>query len=78
MDRKHDPVIDVLVGGQKDGEVQEVGNGGRIVSALSIHLATRNRIKLWGKMVAGALGHHGPEAEEEEDGAAEVQLVFTI
>ncbi|KAL2044923.1 hypothetical protein N7G274_002698 [Stereocaulon virgatum] len=78
VDRKHDPVIDILVGGQKDGEVRDVGKGGRLVSALGIHLATRNRIKLWGRMVAGALGHHGLEAEEKDDGTAEVQLVFAI
>ena len=78
VDRKHDPVIEILVGGQRDGEVREVGKGGRLVSALGIHLATRDRIKLWGKMVAGALGHHGPEAEGEDDGTAEVQLVFAI
>ena len=72
VDGKHDPLIDILAGDQRNGEVHEVGRGGRIMSALGIHLATRDRIKLWGKMVAGAL------VEEAQGGATEVQLVFTI
>ena len=78
VDGKYDPVVNILVGSQPDGEVRETGQGGQILSALGVHLATRDRIKLWGKMFAGALGHHGPEAEEGQGGVAEVQLVFAI
>ena len=79
-DRKFDPVIGLLLGDKQDGEVHEEKGGGRVISALGIHLATRDRVKLSGKMVAGALGHYGSgsEADGDESGAAEVQLVFNI
>ena len=78
VDRKYDPVINILVGSQPDEEVRETGQGGQLLSAVGVHLATRDRIKLWGKMFAGALGHHGPEAEEGQGSVAEAQLVFAI
>ena len=78
VDSKYDPVIDILVGSQPDEEVREAGQGGRIFSALGVHLATRDRIKLWGKMFAGALGHHGSNPGEGQGRVAEAQLVFAI
>ena len=80
VDRKFDPVIRLLLGDKEDGEVHEENDNGRLVSALGIHLATRERVKVSGKMVAGALGHHrrGSEADENESGAVEVQLVLAI
>ena len=79
VDGRFDPVIEILLGDKEDGEVQEGGKE-RLVSALGIHLATRDRVKLSGKMVAGALGHYqwNSEADEDERGAIEVQLVFAI
>ncbi len=80
INRKFDPVIGLLLGDKKDGEVHEENWDGRLVSALAIHLATRDRVKLSGKMIAGALGHHGwaSEADDDDSGAAEAQLVFAI
>lgn len=80
VDRKYDPVIGLLLGNEQDGMIHKEIEAGRLVSALGIHLATRDRVKLSGKMVAGALEHHGPtsEAGEHENGTAEVQLVFAI
>lgn len=78
VDRKFDPVIGILLGDKKDGEVHEEKGDGRLVSALGIHLATRGRVKLSGKMVTGALRYHTREADADESGAAEVQLVFAI
>ena len=80
VDRKFDPVIGLLLGDNKDGKVREEKGYGRLVSALGIHLATRDRVKLSGKIVAGALGHHGriSEAGDDDSDAAEVQLVFAI
>lgn len=79
-DRKFDPVIGLLLGDEQDGQVHGEKGSERLVSALGVHLATRDRVKLSGKMVAAALGHHGPtpEADEDESGTAEVQLVFAI
>lgn len=78
VDRRYDPVVEVLVGGRQDGEVYEEGKGGRLMSALGIHLATRDRVKLSGKSVAGALVTHGSGALTDERTAAELQAVFTI
>ncbi len=78
VDKKYDPVVELLVGGKQDGEVHENGRGGRLMSALGIHLATRDRVKLAGRIVAGALGDFKSETEESESGAAEIQVVFAI
>ena len=80
VDRKYDPVIEILLSDKKDRQVYEEEGQGRSISALALHLATRNRVKLSGKMIAGALAKHGPtpEADEDGSGATEVQLVFAI
>lgn len=80
VDRTYDPVISVLLGDKQDGQVHEEEGYGRLISALAIHLETRDRVKLSGKMVAGSLGNHEPisEADEDGSGATEVQLVFAI
>ena len=78
VDRMYDPVIRALLGDKQDGEVHEETGPGRMVSILAIHLATRDRVKLSGKMVAGSLGNHKPTSKDSGSGAAEVQLVFAI
>jgi len=78
VDRRYDPVVEILVGRRQSGKINEVGHNGRMVSALGIHLATRDRVKLAGKMIAGALSELSSEAEENENGAAEIQAVFVI
>ena len=79
-DRRFDPVIGLLLGDKEDGEVHGGEGNGRVVSALGIDLGTRNRVKLSGVMVAGAFGQYRrtAEADEDESGAVEVQLVFAI
>ena len=79
-DRRFDPVIGLLLGDKEDGEVHGGEGNGRVVSALGIDLATRKRVKLSGKMVAGAFGQYKQtaEADEDERGAEEVQLVLAI
>lgn len=79
VDRKYDPVVELLVGSKKDGEVLEQGSGGRVVSGLPIDLMTRSRLKISGKMVAGALGEVGNGAGKKEDEeVGEMQLVIKI
>ena len=79
-DRRFDPVIGLLLGDHEDGEVHAGEGNGRVISALGIHLATRQRVKVSGKMVAGAFGQYRRTVEADEDGsgAVEVQLVFAI
>jgi ferredoxin-NADP reductase len=79
VDSKTDPVVDLLYGGRDDGEVIKEQGAGRMISGLTIDLERRKRVKLYGRMVARALGRIGPD----NDGASaisvgEVQLVVKI
>jgi hypothetical protein len=71
VDRTHDPVLRELLGDKADGEVVQVQGQGKMVSGLGINLETRSRVKLYGRMVAGALA-------ATEEGVGEVQLVVKI
>lgn len=71
VDRKYDPVIEALLGTKADGEVVKEDGPGRMISGLGADLEARNRIKLYGRMVAGAL------AATEGD-AGEAQLAVKI
>lgn len=50
---------------------------GRLVSALAINLATRDRVKLAGRMVAGTLQQPEP-GSEHEDRVSELQMTFKV
>ena len=72
VDRVYDPVVNAIYGGRDDGEVvRDTEGGGRMISGLSIHLEERNRVKLFGRMVAGALAGMG-------EGVGQAQLVVKI
>ncbi len=78
VDRKYDPVVETLLGGRDDGEVVKEEGEGRMVGGLVINLERRKRVKLYGRMVAGALARIGGEGEKDDDGKAEAQLVVKI
>lgn len=87
VDAKNDPVVKILFGGHDDGEVIKEQGPGRMVGGLTIDLASRKRVKLYGRMVAGALNSVRIDDDEEsgEDpklgeipAQAEVQLVVNI
>lgn len=71
VDRENDPVLKELLGDNADGEVVQVDGVGKMVSGLTINLQTRRRVKLYGRMVAGALS-------ATDEGVGEVQLVVHI
>lgn len=71
VDRTYDPIIETLLGGKADGEVVQEQGTGKMVSGLAIDLESRRRVKLYGRMVAGALS-------ATEEGIGEVQLVVKI
>jgi hypothetical protein len=71
VDRTYDPVLQTLLGNKADGEVVRAEGAGKIVSGLGIDLESRNRVKLAGRMIAGALS-----ATQEDVG--DVQLVVKI
>jgi hypothetical protein len=71
VDRAFDPVVETLLGDKADGEVVQEKGTGKMVGGLAIDLETRRRVKLYGRMVAGALA-------ATEEGVGEVQLVVKI
>jgi hypothetical protein len=71
VDRKYDPVVEALLGKEADGEVVNPDGPGNMVAGLGIDLETRTRVKLYGRMVAGAIN-------ATEGGAGEAQLVVKI
>ncbi|KAK5123567.1 hypothetical protein LTR85_002605 [Meristemomyces frigidus] len=75
---KHDPVVEELVGKDATGEVVREQGKGRMVSGLTIDLETRKRVKMYGRMVAGALSTREDEVTGHNETAAEVQLVLKI
>jgi hypothetical protein len=71
VDRTNDPVVETLLGGKADGEVVQEQGTGKMVGGLAIDLESRRRVKLYGRMVAGALA-------ATDEGIGEVQLVVKI
>jgi NAD(P)H-flavin reductase len=77
--KQHDPVVETLVGRDASGAIVREQGTGRMVSGLTIDLSTRKRVKMFGRMIAGALG--AKEMEEPVSGdaiEAEIQLVLKI
>ncbi|KAL9035722.1 MAG: hypothetical protein Q9180_004707 [Flavoplaca navasiana] len=75
VDPLYDPVINILLNGKYQGENVDQGKTTRLVSGLGIHLATRSRVKLAGKLVAGALDRISMQDYGE---MAEAQLVIKV
>lgn len=78
-DLEHDPVIEALLGGRGDGEVVKEEEGvRRPVSGLFIDLMKRKRVKLSGRMIAGALSRVGSDAPQGNASVGEVQFVMKV
>jgi len=75
---KWDPVVEILVGKEAVGAVVKEEGEGRMLSALSIDLTTRKRVKLGGRMIAGALSmkKNGEDVVLEQQ--SEIQLAVKI
>lgn len=71
VDRNHDPVVGSLLGNDANGEPVKIEGNGKMVSGLAIDLENRKRVKLYGRMVGGALA-------STTDGVGEAQLVVKI
>ncbi|KAH7319380.1 oxidoreductase [Rhexocercosporidium sp. MPI-PUGE-AT-0058] len=78
VDRRFDPVVKALVGDAGEGEVvRGEGEGeGRLVGGLTIDLESRMRVKLHGRMIAGAMEESGEN--QKEKGVGRMQLVVSI
>ncbi|WPG99045.1 Hypothetical protein R9X50_00185000 [Acrodontium crateriforme] len=75
---KHDPVVEELVGTEATGQVFREEGKGRMVSGLTLDLETRKRVKLYGRMIAGALSSREDEMTGHSETVAEIQLVLKI
>lgn len=71
VNRELDPVLKTFLGDLADGEIYQEKGVGKMVGGLAIDLETRRRVKLYGRMVAGAF-------EKTEEAIGEVQLVVKI
>lgn len=72
VDWEYDLVIQALLGGADEEPVTMEGEG-KMVGGLTIDLETRMRVKLHGRMLAGALG-----ARNKVDSVTEAQMVIQI
>lgn len=77
VDSEHDPVLKVLFSGEQGREDMHGVADGRLVSALAINLPTRDRVKLAGRMIAGALQQPEP-GSQLEDRVSELQMAFKV
>ncbi|TKA21995.1 hypothetical protein B0A50_08493 [Salinomyces thailandicus] len=75
---KYDPVVEELVGKEANGEVVREEAEGRMVSGLTIDLETRKRVKMYGRMIAGALKSREDEVTDLRETVAEIQLVVKV
>lgn len=75
---KYDPVVEELVGKEANGTIIREEGKGRMVSGLTIDLETRKRVKMFGRMAAGALGEREDEVVGTTEHVAEIQLVLKI
>lgn len=76
VDSKHDPVLRLLIDGQRISQTSHGSTSQPLVSGLAINLATRDRVKLSGTMVAGAF--MGLEEDEHDDRVSELQMAIRI
>ena len=77
-DHQFDPVLSVLLKNDKSKSTVEGGQNGKDFSALGIHLATRDRVKLQGKMLAGGAVGNTNESKDQQQASSEIQMVFAI
>lgn len=77
-----DPVVERLVGKETGGEVAREEGKGKMVGGLAIDLETRKRVKVYGRMVAGALGARTKTEDEATsetiEPQGEIQLVVKV
>lgn len=71
VNKEHDLVAKGLLGSKAIGEVMLDGRPTKMVSMLGIDLEAHTRVKLYGRLVSGALAEVG-------NGTNEVLLVITV
>ncbi|KAF1993429.1 hypothetical protein P154DRAFT_527759 [Amniculicola lignicola CBS 123094] len=83
VDGVHDPVVQALTGGTEKGEM--VRGEGKLLSGLALDLMNRKRVKIFGLMVAGALGEVTVEGASDAETSKDLpekqdqlQLVYKV
>jgi NAD(P)H-flavin reductase/predicted pyridoxine 5'-phosphate oxidase superfamily flavin-nucleotide-binding protein len=76
VDTEFDPVVDSLVSKEKraSGDIIKSEGQGAMVGGLTIDLMSRKRVKIYGRMVAGAVS----SPEDEGMGIGDMQLVCKV
>ncbi|KIV83250.1 hypothetical protein PV11_05295 [Exophiala sideris] len=78
VDASFDPVVQAIFRGKNDGEVLREEGEGRLMSGLSISLEERGRVKLAGRIIAGALNASAVPEDSAQSQSGEMQLVAKI
>ncbi|RYP06759.1 hypothetical protein DL764_002956 [Monosporascus ibericus] len=84
VNTRHDPIVRALIGNiASDGELvrpEDAENGVKLMSALSIDLESRDRVKLAGRMVVGTVAARpdGKGKDGEDSGVGEAQLAMLV
>ncbi|KIW04207.1 uncharacterized protein PV09_04515 [Verruconis gallopava] len=83
IDAQYDPVVEILVPKEKRHEkVVRYDGEGKVMAALAIDLMARKRVKLAGRMVAGAVSEADPDGDDaatnELRGIGELQMGVRI
>ncbi|RYP48370.1 hypothetical protein DL768_005739 [Monosporascus sp. mg162] len=84
VNRRHDPVVRALIGNIASGgelvRAENADDGVKLMSGLSIDLETRDRVKLAGRMVVGAVTARpdGKGNDGAESGVSEAQLAMLV
>lgn len=84
VDADHDPVVSALFGSGDSNKRYQMdpadfaSGGGKVVSGLSIDLATRDRVKLGGRLVEGGVVREPGPLGGGEDGVARAEAVVLV
>lgn len=78
VDRKYDPVLEILTNEEQDRQSSEQEPDGLPISGLPIDLVNRNRLKISGRLIASALNELDSDVHEGTSGVGEVQLLLKI
>lgn len=78
VDRKYDPVIEILSNAQQDGRPTVQIRGGLPIAGLPIDLVMRSRVKLSGRLIASALSQLDSEEDEISSDVGKIQLIISV
>lgn len=78
IDRRFDPVLEILTNAERNGRSSDQEPGGLPISGLPIDLLNRNRLKISGTLIASAVNELDSDVDEEVSSVGEVQLIIKV